>query len=71
MFISRWYNISITLTGNLAVLHVNCEEIERRLIAFPDYCHNMTNTTNLVLHTASGYSSNEICPCNALYTVSG
>lgn len=34
----RWTKVSVTLTGNLLVIHADCMEVARRKVPLPNYC---------------------------------
>ena len=53
---SSWTKIAVTLSGNVVVVHVNCKEVARRVVALPDYC---INTDNLVASVGEGMSPTE------------
>ena len=39
----RWFRVSVTLSGSVMVVHIDCKEVLRRVIAVPDYCVNSNN----------------------------
>ena len=39
----RWFRVSVTLSGSVVVVHIDCKEVSRRVIPVPDYCVNSDN----------------------------
>ena len=54
---SRWTKLSVTLTGNLMILHADCQEVARRKIPLPNYCFGAENVN---VNVGTGMKATEL-----------